>query len=725
MPDNKHNDSAVTKEVLSAEGVETTETIDAVQAAQDVIAQDAHILADSVITDNAVAPNTAQDVAEPSTAANTAKNGDEETFDYERTVIPGTAEKIKDWGRRFSAAASYGSIEAARFFRNPVRYVKAHKGKNYLIVKSENTDIVHNDENVLEIKGVKKYFPIKKGLLKRTVGYVRAVDDVSFNIKKGTTMGLVGESGCGKTTVGRTILRLIPQTGGEILFNGRSLIAMSKKELRQYRPNIQIVFQDPYSSLSPRMPIGEIIGEAVRQHGIVPPEQFDDYISKIMHDCGLQEYHKNRYPHEFSGGQRQRICIARALALDPKFIVCDEPVSALDVSIQAQIINLLKDLQEKYNLTYLFISHDLSVVEHISNTVGVMYLGSMVEYAPTEKVFAHPLHPYTEALFSAIPVPDPDYKMNRIILQGSIPSPANPPKGCKFHTRCGDCKEICKHVVPRTLEVEPDHFVACHKYCSVEEYNDPDYSFEESVTAPMLREECRRKLAELAATVPQSKAEREAQIKAEIDSKFDADMRRIDDAVNHRIDIIRQDRVIVKNETLQARARMYQKLNALPQNERSAAEARLKAELESEIEQIKERRDTVDAEIEKKAVKYREAGDKRIAEVKAASTAALNQKLKELNEELTPEKEEELNRQIAQAKAAVAEESKKIKAEYRIAIRQKEKESDDVYVKGYEEYKVASAKFKALQKQRVAEEKARFRAQKAEKKRGKSDENKQ
>jgi len=248
------------------------------------------------------------------------------------------------------------------------------------------------------------------------------------------------------------------------LFEGQDVNKLSKKELRSIRPKMQIVFQDPYSSLSPRLPIGEIIGEAVREHNIVEPEKFDDYITSIMKSCGLQEYHKDRYPHEFSGGQRQRICIARALALDPDFIVCDEPVSALDVSIQAQIINLLRDLQKEYGLTYLFISHDLSVVEHISDTVGVMYLGSMVEYAPTGELFKNPKHPYTEALFSAIPVPDPNYQMKRIILEGSIPSPANPPSGCKFHTRCRKCMEICKHEHPNRIDLGNDHYVVCHLY---------------------------------------------------------------------------------------------------------------------------------------------------------------------------------------------------------------------------------------------------------------------
>ena len=319
-------------------------------------------------------------------------------------------------------------------------------------------------ENLIEVKNLVKWFPIKSSFFKRTIGNVRAVDGISFSIKRGQTMGLVGESGCGKSTAGRTILRLIEKTSGEILFDGQDISALSHEELRRMRPRMQIIFQDPYSSLSPRLPVGVIIGEGVREHHIVDDDEFDDYISRIMRACGLQEYHKDRYPHEFSGGQRQRICIARALALNPDFIVCDEPVSALDVSIQAQIINLLKQLQRDFGLTYLFISHDLSVVEHISDTVGVMYLGTMVEYAPTDKIFDHPLHPYTEALFSAIPIPDPDVKMNRIVLQGSIPSPANPPRGCKFHTRCSRCMDVCRYAAPAYAEIEPEHFCACHLY---------------------------------------------------------------------------------------------------------------------------------------------------------------------------------------------------------------------------------------------------------------------
>ena len=329
-----------------------------------------------------------------------------------------------------------------------------------------DSKVNHGTENeyLLEVNNLVKWFPIKSSFLKQTVGNVKAVDGVSFKIRRGETMGLVGESGCGKSTCGRTILRLMEKTSGEVLLDGQDIFALSKEELRKMRPRMQIVFQDPYSSLSPRLPVGEIIGEAVREHQIVPPDQYDDYITRVMVVCGLQEYYKERYPHEFSGGQRQRICIARALALSPDFIVCDEPVSALDVSIQAQIINLLKQLQKEFGLTYLFISHDLSVVEHISDTVGVMYLGSMVEYTETAKIFSNPLNPYTKALFSAIPIPDPDAKINRIILKGSIPSPANPPKGCKFHTRCDSCMEVCRYAPPEWNEVEEGHFCACHLY---------------------------------------------------------------------------------------------------------------------------------------------------------------------------------------------------------------------------------------------------------------------
>ncbi|HIT25033.1 MAG TPA: ATP-binding cassette domain-containing protein [Candidatus Enterenecus avicola] len=333
------------------------------------------------------------------------------------------------------------------------------------VTTGDFTPVEYDPQYILQVNHLKKYFPIKGGMVGKTVGHVKAVDGVTFNLKRGTTMGLVGESGCGKTTTGRTILRLAgDKTDGQVLFNGKEVYDMSPKEMRAMRTKMQIIFQDPFSSLSPRLPVGEIIGEAVREHKLVSKAEYNDYIDKVMDNCGLQPFHKARYPHEFSGGQRQRICIARALALNPEFVVCDEPVSALDVSIQAQIINLLKDLQDQYKLTYLFISHDLSVVEHISDSVGVMYLGNLVEYGETEDIFRNPLHPYTKALFSAIPVPDPNAKMNRIVLEGSIPSPANPPSGCKFHTRCPYATERCKVEAPVQREVEPGHYVVCHLF---------------------------------------------------------------------------------------------------------------------------------------------------------------------------------------------------------------------------------------------------------------------
>ncbi|MBP5266925.1 MAG: ATP-binding cassette domain-containing protein [Lachnospiraceae bacterium] len=336
--------------------------------------------------------------------------------------------------------------------------------KSQIVMPEDFTPVTYDPQYILMVNQLKKYFPIK-GSLGKEVGAVKAVDGVTFNLKRGTTMGLVGESGCGKTTTGRVILRLSGEkTGGQVLFNGQEVYDMSKKEMRDLRTKMQIIFQDPFSSLSPRLPVGEIIGEAVKEHGVVSKAEYEDYLDKVMDECGLQPFHKDRYPHEFSGGQRQRICIARALALNPEFVVCDEPVSALDVSIQAQIINLLNKLQEERNLTYLFISHDLSVVEHISDTVGVMYLGNLVEYGDKKDIFKSPLHPYTKALFSAIPIPDPKAKMNRIVLEGSIPSPANPPKGCKFHTRCPYATERCKVEAPHQVEVEPGHYCVCHLY---------------------------------------------------------------------------------------------------------------------------------------------------------------------------------------------------------------------------------------------------------------------
>lgn len=321
-----------------------------------------------------------------------------------------------------------------------------------------------NPEYLLQVKNLKKYFPIGKSFLKKNRAFLKAVDGVSFNLSSGKTVGIVGESGCGKTTMGRTILRLYDVTEGQIIFEGRDIANLKGEALRKIRPSFQMIFQDPYSSLSPRLNVGEIIGEAVRVHNIVPKSDYKDYIIDIMRKCGLQPHYFERYPHEFSGGQRQRICIAKALALKPKLVICDEPVSALDVSIQAQVINLFKDLQEQNNLAYIFISHDLSVVEHISDEVGVMYLGSMVEFGKKKDLFDNPMHPYTTALFSAVPVPDPDVKMKRIILEGDIPSPANPPSGCKFHTRCNRCMDICREKEPVFKDYGNGHFVACHLY---------------------------------------------------------------------------------------------------------------------------------------------------------------------------------------------------------------------------------------------------------------------
>lgn len=317
-------------------------------------------------------------------------------------------------------------------------------------------------EVILRVEHLKKYFPLNANAFGKPQRYLKAVDDVSFTLERGKTVGIVGESGCGKTTMGRTILRLYPATSGTIDFCGRDIARMKASELRKLRPEMQIIFQDPYSSLSPRLPVGELIGEGVKEHRLVPKNEYKDYIVGIMKQCGLQDYYYSRYPHEFSGGQRQRICIARALALRPKMIVCDEPVSALDVSIQAQIINLLRDLQQQEGISYIFISHDLSVVEHISDEIGVMYLGSMVEYGSKRDIFDHPLHPYTEALLSAVPVPDPDVVTKHIILSGDIPSPADPPKGCKFHTRCSRCMDICREIVPEFADMGGGHYVCCH-----------------------------------------------------------------------------------------------------------------------------------------------------------------------------------------------------------------------------------------------------------------------
>jgi oligopeptide transport system ATP-binding protein len=327
------------------------------------------------------------------------------------------------------------------------------------------TSASNGNKPLVEVRGLKKYFPITQGILvQRKVADVKAVDGLDFDIQRGETLGLVGESGCGKSTTGRTILQLYRPTAGEVLFDGKDLVKLSGEPLRKMRRNMQMIFQDPYASLNPRMTVGDIIGEPLEVHNIAKGKEKKERVQELLQIVGLNPYFVNRYPHEFSGGQRQRIGVARALAVQPDFIVCDEPISALDVSIQAQIINLLEELQSKFNLTYLFIAHDLSVVRHISDRIAVMYLGKIVELTDRDALYKNPLHPYTKALLSAVPIPDPviEEKRERIILVGDVPSPVNPPRGCRFHTRCPLAIDICKRVDPEFRNVGSDHSVACH-----------------------------------------------------------------------------------------------------------------------------------------------------------------------------------------------------------------------------------------------------------------------
>lgn len=395
-------------------------------------------------------------------------------------------------------AVVMGLLIAAEFgFIGYIVYamVKARKSKQEETESADEYDLIGSSrvgedapKYILNVKDLKQWFPIGKSIFGKPQGYLRAVDGVSFDLERGKTIGIVGESGCGKTTLGRTILRLYDITEGSAVYTDEhgkqyELAKLKRKQLQPLRTQLQLVFQDPYSSLPPRMTVGAIISEAVRVHHIVPKNKVHNYVLNVMKHCGLQPHYYDRYPHEFSGGQRQRICIARALAVQPDLVICDEPVSALDVSIQAQVINLLKKMQKQMGISYMFISHDLSVVKYISDTIAVMYLGNIVEKGTTEDICSDARHPYTQALFSAVPVPNPHRKAKPEELEGELPSPANPPKGCKFHTRCKHCMDCCTEIAPEMREVTPGHFVACHLF------DPPETMQEEQITAEQPQQE--------------------------------------------------------------------------------------------------------------------------------------------------------------------------------------------------------------------------------------------
>ncbi len=454
-----------TAEVKVEEAASVTEEVKAEEAALAIEASEAEEV--ESVTEPAEEVVEESEPVQEAVISEVAVTEDNQPEQTATEPVEETSEKAvegEDVGEAVTAEQLNAQIAAGDFSHFDDAAERA-KEQSEMDAKMEEDKLLPPDpEAILEVRHLKKHFVLKKTITGKPLSTLKAVDDVSFKIMPGETLGIVGESGCGKTTMGRTVLKLHQPTSGQVFFEGEDIAKYKPRQMRPLRTKMQIVFQDPYSSLPPRSTVGGILAEAVKVHKIVPKEQIKDYVLDVMDKCGLRDYYYERYPHEFSGGQRQRICIARALVLNPKLVVCDEPVSALDVSIQAQIINLLKKLQQERGLTYLFISHDLSVVKYISDKIGVMYLGSMVEFGEKDKIFNNPMHPYTVALFSAVPNPNPDEKTERIILKGDIPSPANPPMGCKFHTRCPKAMEICKHVAPVYKEYEEGHFVACHCY---------------------------------------------------------------------------------------------------------------------------------------------------------------------------------------------------------------------------------------------------------------------